>query len=140
NVPPGRVEFLSLMHERDVPYVYLARPVNREHGQKSWEPCFDNDMFFRDWDGLLNFGLGLAIVAPSMAPYALHVAITIDDVTSDTITLVIVNAPGKIKVQIDKPDSYGIAAKAIGEWLLALQSDPRAALGDKSPIGFGGGK
>ena len=137
DVPPGRAEFLSLMHGRDIPYVYLARPVHGEHNAKTWEPCLNDDVFFRDWDGILHFGLGLFLAASDLAPFMLHSAIAIEDITEDTFTLVIVNAPGAIAVKIGDPNSYAEAAKKIADWMLALQSDPRAALGEKALIGFG---
>jgi hypothetical protein len=66
----------------------------------------------------------------------LHSAIAIEDITDDTFTLAIANAPGAITVKIGDLDSYAEAAKRIADWMLALQSDPRAALGEKAPIGF----
>jgi hypothetical protein len=137
SVPPGRAEFLSLMHKHDIPYVYLARPVHGEHGEKTWEPCLTDDVFFRDWDGVLHFGLGLFLATSNLAPFMLHSAIAIEDITDDAFTLVIASAPGAITVKIGDSNSYAAAAKGIADWMLAMQSDPRAALGEKAPIGFG---
>jgi hypothetical protein len=71
----------------------------------------------------------LFLAASDLAPFMLHLAIAIEDITEDTFTLAIVNAPGAITVKIGDGDSYAEAAKRIGDCMLALQSDPRAVLG-----------
>ena len=138
NPPRGATVFLSGMYERDIPFVYLARPIRDEHGKEKYIPCSPEDALFRDNDGVLHFGLGLAIEAPSMGPYMIHWLVALEGITQDVFTLKIVGAPGTIETKVGDCGSYTIAAKKIGEWMLAYQSDAFAALGDKAPAGFRG--
>lgn len=134
--PNGSVEWLSDMHSRAVPYVYLARPVATENGQRKWEPSPNQHDLSRDDDGVLWFGLGLALVCPDMAPYFIHFAVCIEDIREDSVKLVIVGAPGAIELKLGAPESYALAAQKIADWLQTSQADPRAALGESTPVGF----
>jgi hypothetical protein len=135
-VPPELAEFLSSKYKHDIRYVYLARPMQAAHGQWTWEPCLSDDVYYRDQDGVLTFGLGLYIPMTGFQNYMLHVAVAVEDITEDKFALKIVNASGAISVKMDDTNSYNDAAKKIGQWLLDLQSDPRASLGDKASMGF----
>ena len=39
--PNGSVACLTAMHQRSIPYVYLACPVGADEGLRKWEPCPD---------------------------------------------------------------------------------------------------
>jgi len=137
--PPNRhANFLSQMHGRDIPVVYLARPHPDDRGQNKYAPCSVEDALFRDYDGVLHFGLGLAVEGPDMAPYMLHWLIALENITEDVVTLKIVGAPGTVDIRIGDADSLAAAAQRICEWMIALQSDVSASLGDSAPIGFRG--
>jgi hypothetical protein len=96
------------------------------------------DALFRDYDGVLHFGHGLAVEGPDMAPYMLHWLIALENITEDVVTLKIVGAPGTVDIRIGDADSLAAAAQRICEWMIALQSDVSASLGDSAPIGFRG--
>jgi hypothetical protein len=135
--PAGAVEWLTAIHQRRVPYVYLAWPVAKEDGTWNWEPCFDDDCLRRDGDGILWFGLGLALISPEARPHFVHVTIFLEDIREDAVKLVIRNAPGSIELKFGEPESYTRAAKQIAQWWKTIQSDPRATLGEAAPVGFG---
>lgn len=133
-----RAEFLSGMHGRHIPVVYLARLVRDENGKYSYVPCEPTDALFRDGDGILHFGLGLAIEVSGFRSYMLHWLIALEDISEDTFTLKIVGAPGTISMKQEDPESLATVARKISEWMLASQMDPSAPLVDKLPVGFRG--
>lgn len=80
--PNGSVDWLWHMHQRSIPYVYLAWLVADANGLEKWEPCPDDHDLSRDADGVLWFGLGMAIVLPER-PYFVHITIYIEDIREE---------------------------------------------------------
>ena len=136
--PVDRAQFLSAMHNRDVSVVYLARLVADENGRNKYVPCEPDEAMFRDYDGVWNFRLGLAIEGDGTTPYMIHWLIALENVSEEVLTLKIVGAPGTVDIRIGDADSLAAAAQRICEWMIALQSDVSASLGDSAPIGFRG--